>query len=156
MNNLIKIIIPLLNDDFTYEDFDEKSGFTGAYFSDINRPSLVYHIFIMYDAECKENGFVDRIFKLDKMKNLYSHKIIYVNRKPYHIFTFTISPIIDRIRMGFTSLNVHQKKKVLDFWWHKDEWVVNNILLDVSYVEPDKLVVPEEDYRPEFTLKIFN
>lgn len=146
MSNLEKIAIPLLNENLEYEDILEKNGFVDAYFENINKPSLVNHMFLLYDVDTTKN------YKLNKFDNLYSRRVVYIKGKPYYVFTFTINRTIRRLRDGNIILNNKEKERVLDFWWHKDGWISNNLLCGTIYSHPEPSVLPEEDYMDEFTL----
>lgn len=149
MSNLLKIAIPLLNDKLTLEDIDEKNGFVGAYFDDKNRPSLTNHLFLLYDAECKEKEFANVLYKLNNLDNKYSNKVIHINEKPYFVYTFTVNKTINHLRDGNIFLSDKQKQDVLKFWNWKDAWIANNVLLGALYEHPEESTLPEEDYAPD-------
>lgn len=151
MSNLLKIAIPLLNDEIEWKDIQNSSGFVGAYFEDKNRPFLNNHLFLLYDAESKEENSLRCFYKLNKLKNVYSTKTIYIKDKPYTLFTFTIDSVIRRLRDGNIILNPTQKQKVLSFWKDRDAWIMNNILLGTMYERPEPSILPEEDYMPELS-----
>lgn len=150
MSNLLKIAIPLLNKDLTLNDIDKSNGFIDAYFEDINKPSLTYHMFLMYDYNCKSKDFSNILYKLNGLDNKYSMRIVYIKEKPYYVFTFTINKQIQLLRDGCILLNEKQKERVLKFWEWKDGWISNNVLLGVTYEHPEKSILPEEDYAPDF------
>lgn len=150
MSNIMKIIIPLLNDDLELKDIQPCSGFVDAYYKDINRPALDNHIFLMYDYKSTGDNLACCLYKLGKLNNLYSLKVYYINNKPYFVYTFTIDKTIRNLRDGLIILTSKQKQRVLDFWGSKDAWISNNILLGTTYDDPGHAVLPEEDYAPSF------
>lgn len=152
MSNLMKIAIPLLNENLTLQDIQKQSGFVDAYFEDINKPALDSHLFLMYDADTKGNDFANCLYKLKNLDNRYSNRVAYIKNKPYYVYTFTINNVIRRLRDGNIILNPAQKQRVLEFWNHKDGWITNNILLGTMYEHPNASILPEEDYRPDFCL----
>ena len=151
MSNLLKIAIPLLNNKIEWKDIQDCSGFVGAYFEDKNRPFLNDHLFLLYDAESKEESSLKCMYKLNSLDNIYETHIVYIKDKPYTVFTFTINGTIRRLRDGNIILNPVQKQRVLDFWKAKDAWVMNNVLLGTMYEQPEPSILPEEDYMPELS-----
>ena len=150
MSNLMKLAIPLLNDNITLSDIEKDSGFVEAYFEDINRPYLTDHIFLMYDDTIKGEKVAKRFCKLGKLNSCYGKRFATINGKLYTVYMFTINKTIRNLRAGNILLSVTQKQKILDFWDHKDAWVTNNVLLETMYEHPEKSVLPEEDYVPDF------
>lgn len=150
MSNLLKLAIPLLNDKLTLEDIQEQSGFVGAFFEDINKPALNDHMFLMYDNYSGGENIINRFYKLEGLDNRYSTRTVYIKGKAYTVYTFTINGVIRNLRDGAITLNLNQKKRILNFWGNKDGWVLNNILLGTIYEKPERSVLPEEDYSPEF------
>ena len=150
MSNIMKIIIPLLNDELELKDIQPCSGFVGAFYEDKNRPALTDHIFLMYDYKSTGDNLASCLYKLDKLKNLYSFKVYYIDEKPYFVYAFTIDKVIRWLKNGIILLTVAQKQRVLDFWKWKDPWITNNILLGISYDDPGSLILPEKDYEAEF------
>lgn len=149
MSNIMKIIIPLLNEDLELKDIQPCSGFVGAYYEDINRPALYSHIFLMYDCKSTGDNIASCLNKLNGLNNLYSSKVYYINKKPYYVYAFTTNNTIRMLKYGSILLTASQKKRVLEFWQWKDPWITNNILLNVRYDDPGKAVIPEEDYAPD-------
>lgn len=151
MSNLMKIAIPLLNEQLELKDIQDCSGFVNAYFEDINKPALDYHLFMMYDPYAKGDNIANCFYKLNKLNNKYSMRVAYIKGKPYYIYTFTINKTIDLLRDGNIFLSTAQKQRVLQFWDWKDAWITNNILLGVLGDTPDNSRVPEEDYAPDLS-----
>lgn len=150
MSNLLKIALPLLNENITLKDISPETGFVDAYFEDINRPSLCQHLFLMYEATKDTKEAAERFHKFKNLNNLYSVKVIYVDKKPYTLYTFTTNRVINDLRDGNILLSPSRKQRVLDFWQWKDGWIRNNVLMGLMYTHPEPSSVPEEDYAPEF------
>ena len=149
MSNLMKIAIPLINDQLKLEDIQECSGFVEAYFEDKNKPFLTNHIFLMYDSLSNGSNVAECFYKLFHLKNRYGTRVIYTKNKPYTVYTFTIDSTIRDLRDGNIILSTAQKQRVLEFWESKDAWITNNILLGTMYDHPEASILPEEDYLPE-------
>ena len=152
MTNLIKLAIPLIDQSLTLKDISKEMGFVDAYFEDINRPYLDYHIFLLYDANAKGVGVYDTMQKLKGLASFYGLRVIYINKKPYYLYTFTSNTAIDNLHNGRIWLNENNKLRVLQFWQFKDCWVSTNVMRGTMACEPDRSSVPEEDYQPEFKL----
>lgn len=149
MSNLIKLAIPLLNSDLNYSDICNNSGFVEAFFEDINKPFLTDHLFLMYDIDSKEPNFANCMYRLKKLNNIYGTRIARIDGKMYKVFIFTINKTIRNLKDGNIILSVSQKQRILDFWDHKDPWIMNNVLLGTMYEHPEPSVLPEEDYAPD-------
>jgi len=149
MSNLMKLAIPLLNPNITIKDIEGSSGFVDAFFEDKNKPSLTDHLFLMYDTNAKSKDVATCFYKLNKFTNRYSTRIARINGKPYTVYCFTINRVIKLLRDGNIMLSLEQKKRILDFWDHKDPWITNNVLLGTMYEHPEPSILPEEDYAPE-------
>lgn len=151
MSLMLKLIIPLLDDILDIEDLSEDSGFVGAFSSDINRPYLDNHTFLMYDLSKQTKKAYDREWKFRKLSNLQGWNIIYVNQKPYKIYTFcNYTKDITSCRKGQHPNNTSSLDKIICFWKGTDK-EVSNYLFQSRFEELkiDKSTVPEEDYRPE-------
>lgn len=151
MSLMLKLIIPLLDDILDIEDLSEDSGFVGAFSSDINRPYLDNHTFLMYDLTKQTKEAYDREWKFRKLSNLHGWKVIYVNQKPYKIYTFCNSTKdAQRCTKGQHLNNTKSLDKIISFWKGTDESVSNYVFQSrFGELEIDKSIVPEEDYRPE-------
>ena len=71
------MIIPLIDESFTTDDFSKEAGFIDAFDTDINKPYLDNHIFLMYDPNVKTRILeaVKALFQLE------SHKISIAKKK---------------------------------------------------------------------------
>lgn len=151
MSLTLKLIIPQLDDILTIDDLSEKSGFVGAYTSDINRPYLDNHTFLMYDLSNKTKEAYDREWKFRKLSNLHGWNIIYIKDKPYKIYTFcNHTEDIQNCIKGKHPNNTISLSKVATFWNNTDITVIDYLFQSkLGDLEIDTSTVPEEDYRPE-------
>lgn len=147
MSNIAKVIIPLVDDVLSLEDLSEKTGFEGVYFEDINRPYLDNHVFLMYNWDDKKSTKI--FYKFRNMKSFYGYKIIYINRIPHIVYTFTSNSLINRLKRGTAILRDINKLRILQFWQFKDAWVALNVARGTVACDPPTEIVPEEDYLPE-------
>lgn len=147
MSNISKVIVPLVDEKLSLEDLSDKEGFEGIYFEDINRPYLDDHIFLMYNWDDKKSTKV--FYKFRNMKSFYGYKIIYINRVPHIVYTFTSNSLINRLKRGTAILRDVNKLRILQFWQFKDAWVALNVARGTVISDPPTEIVPEEDYLPE-------
>lgn len=149
MAKALKLIIPLLNENFKLTDFNETTHFVEGYLEDINRPSLVNHIFLMYDGDMTTYEEFERDQRFRSFKSLYSRKTIYVNKKPYLLYTFVnILPEIRRIKEGKLPYKTPELKKIMSFWTLNDDFIFELACNRNIQFKTEGLMVPEEDYRP--------
>ena len=83
-----KLIIPLLDDQFTSDLFTDNAGFIDAKYIDINKPYLDNHVFLIYDADLTDIDNFKRHEKMLKMTNLHSYRYARINGLLFLIYTF--------------------------------------------------------------------
>lgn len=147
MSNITKVIIPLVDEQLCLEDFSENEGFEGIYYEDINRPYLDNHVFIMYNWNDKKSTKV--FYKFKNLKSFYGYKIIYLNKVPHIVYTFTSNSLVNRLKKGTAILRDINKLRILQFWQFKDAWIGINVMRGTITSDPPQDIVPEEDYLPE-------
>lgn len=155
MNNLLKLIIPLLNDNISLNDISVESGFIDAYTFDINRPENGY-IYLMYDAQLRNKSTAKRYFKFLNLPEYKTSRIIHIKNKSYLLYVFSITnKVIRDLVKGLVLLNNNQKTRILQFWGFTDMFVQNVILNNINFLQ-SKYDVPEEDYEPNLYETLMN
>lgn len=151
MANALKLIIPLLDESLTLNDFSQEAGFSDAYLEDINRPSLVNHIFLLYDGNLDTVSKLERDEKLRKCNTLYSRKTIYIDKKPYLLYIFVIvSRSIIRIRDGNIPYSPKDLTRIMLFWNLTDDFINDLMIYRNKTFTTEGIIVPEEDYIPSW------
>lgn len=150
MANVLKLIIPILDDIFELKDFSEESGFIDAYLENINKPYLDNHIFLLYDGNLDTAEKLERDCKIRKSKYLYSRETIRINNKYYLLYTFiNTSKYILKLREGILPAGEKDFMKIILFWQLKDGFI-NSLIYDRRRsFETKGIIVPEQDYVPE-------
>lgn len=149
MNNLLKLIVPLLNDKISYDDISVEAGFVDAYTFDKNRPEMGC-IYLMYDASLRNKKVSSRYFKFRSLPELKTSRIIYIQNKSYLLYVFSITTkTIRDLAKGLILLNDNQKTRILQFWSLRDTFVHTVILNNINFLEY-MFSVPEEDYASDF------
>lgn len=152
MANAIKLIVPLLNDTFLLEDFTEENGFINGYLEDINRPSLINHIFLAFDGKLDTSYKLERDERIRKMKELYKRYTIYISGNPVLLYVFVIiNKDIQRVKDGVMPVNTENIIKIHKFWNFTDTFINSLIIMKIQPFDIN-LVVPEEDYIPEWNI----
>lgn len=152
MANAIKLIVPLLNDTFLLEDFTEENGFIDGYLEDINRPSLINHIFLAFDGKLDTSYKLERDERIRKMKELYKRYTIYISGNPVLLYVFVIiNKDIQRVKDGIMPVNTENIIKIHKFWNFTDAFINSLIIMKIQPFDIN-LVVPEEDYIPEWNI----
>ena len=153
MSTQVKLIIPLINEDFSKEDFTDECGFVNAYINNINNPDQLNHLFLLYKAEDRTYKGAVVMSKIQKMKSLYSWKTIKINGHFYTLYTiYLIGGKMKNLLKGIPSFDRSDIEKTLKFW-NLEESDINRILLGENpLLGIDKDSVPEEDYSyPDLT-----
>lgn len=146
-----KLIIPLLDDSITKEDVKEENGFIGIYNTDMNRPQLTNHIFLLYDYNTDSEG-VKRYHKLKKSPYLYDWDVVMIKHKPYLLYSFAIlNKSVKNIMKNNFFITRNDKFRIYKFWDYKDE-DINDYIITQRIKETFKdSVVPETDWKPDIT-----
>ena len=152
VNYVNDIILALLfNDkDLTKKDIFIK-GFMNIFFTDIERPYLDNHVFIMYDTNEVDGDYVRLLSKIENMPNYYSSYNIMISGVWYKVFCFTVPPAykkeLDLLKKGrLTDIKDPTKGMILQYNFDEirelSAFMSNNI---------DELVkiIPEQNYIPE-------
>lgn len=145
------MLIPLIDKSFTIDDFSIKSGFIDAFDTDINKPYLDNHIFIMYDAEVKTKEAAKRYDKFSKLPTLYNRRIAIINNHPYLVYAFSvIDSEVKRDKKQLTGNITTSKNKlrIMQFWKGSDEDVSIKLTKNTIWQPIPKSSVPEEDWLP--------
>lgn len=155
MNNLLKLVVPLLNDKISYDDISVESGFIDAYTFDINHPEIGC-IYLMYDAQLRNKNTAKRYFKFLNLPEYKTSRIIHIKNKSYLLYVFSITnKVIRDLVKGLILLDNNQKTRILQFWGFRDMFVQNVILNNINFLEY-KFYVPEEDYAPDLYETLIN
>ena len=153
MSTKIKLIIPLIDENFSKDDFTEESGFVDAYINNINKPDLLTHLFLLYKAENRTYKGAVLMNKIQSMKSLYSWETIKINGHFYTLYTISlIGSKLKNLLKGIPSFRREDIEKTLKFW-NLEQTDVNRILFgETPLLNKDENSVPEEDYSyPDLT-----
>lgn len=151
MTKRMKMIIPLIDKSFTTDDFSKEAGFVDAFDTDINKPYLDNHIFLMYDPNVKTKKSAIRYQKFSKLSTLYNRRIIRVNDKPYLVYAFVIvNNEVKRDKKQLTGNITLSKNKlrIMQFWKGNDEDVSTKLTKNTLWQRSLERSVPEEDWLP--------
>lgn len=153
MSTQVKLIIPLIDENFSKDDFTSQAGFVNGYINNINHPDLLNHLFLLYRAEDRTYEGAVVMFKIQQMKSLYSWKTIKIQGHYYTLYTISlIGSKMKSLLKGIPSFDRADVEKTLKFW-NLEESDVNRILLGENpLLGIDTSSVPEEDYSyPDLT-----
>ena len=120
LNDTTKYILPLLfnnNDDIIVNE--TKYGFVNAYLSDINRPQLYNHIFLMYKSNAIALNTLCAV--LSKNPNYYSNYSVKINDEYFTVFAFFkpnkyLKDIESTVNGNRFSLPFYTKVIIQKFW----------------------------------------
>ena len=147
MSLLTKLLIPKVCPTFKYKHLTEQCGFKDAYTLNKNKPSLINHLFLMYEAD-KFTSDVDIAIRASD--NLYSEECIRIDNKYYYVYTFTIPSTCRNLLRGSFSYKYEDCINELKFYNLQDE-EVNKYVLGITHVlEKVRDELPEQDYVKSF------
>lgn len=147
-----RYILPFLFD--SSKLFSNEYKFVNAYISDINRPYLDSHIFVLFEYDTNVHSNINNYMK--KNRYLYDNKLISINNTLYQEYIFVIpneyKNVIQTIKEGFyNDLSYKYKEKIIHFWNDTNLSYLKG-LLETKYgiteyksLEERKEIVGEED-----------
>ncbi len=126
-------------------------GFMNIFFTDIERPYLDNHVFILYNTDLVDADYVRLLTKFENATNFYTSYSIKISGVWYKVFCFTAPPAykkeIDLLKKGrLTDIKDPTKGMILQYNFDEirelSTFMSNNI---------DELVkiIPEQNYIPE-------
>lgn len=169
-NKATLFLLPLIADNHNSTKFTlvdnicrsrNNSPFVNAYISDINKPYLDKHLFIVYDNNASSYNYLYMRRWLRTLRTYHNDYDIILNGKGYTVFAFTIDDKdydeVKKIIEGlYSKLKEETKKKILAFWdakynsrlysyMHHDS---NKEILEQIDIEEE--AIKEEDYIPSY------
>ena len=149
MSTQMKLIIPLLDPNIIKDDLSEEAGFVDAYLYDVNRPSLVDNVFLMYKADTEDKKAVSREERFKESPYIRSKTFIHINDVCYIIYAFNIlSNDIRLLKKGLPVSTIKSNSRILSFWKGSDDLVNKAILWTSEPYSVQTESVPEADYYP--------
>ena len=147
MSTMYKLIIPLLDDGFSKEDFTEEAGFLGAYTDNMNTPYITDCIFLVYEFNKLTKESYMRNVKFMELKSIHNKRFARINNKSCYIYAVTIiDPQVKRILKGLKPSNYKTIEKILKFWNFEDGDVNTCCFSPTKTFYYGRASVPEEDY----------
>ena len=135
------------------EIFCDEYGFINAYSSDINRPYLDNHVFILFEYDPSKYDHINKYVR--KNKYFYDSKHIFINGVFYIEYIMVIidnKSLINNIKEGeFSSISTEDRFKIINFWkdisysYLKDLLKDKFDLLEIKTLEERGETVGEED-----------
>lgn len=149
MSTQIKLIIPLLDPDITKDDISPEAGFYNAYLYDINRPSLVDNVFLVYKLGVDDKKARAREEKFKTSKYIRSKRYAQIGGEWYAVYAFTIiNKDIRFLKQALPTSSVKNTYRILSFWGGMDTAVNNAVLYPSEPYSIQTEHLPEEDYIP--------
>lgn len=149
MSKLLKLIIPLTDNNFTLKNTFNNEGFIDACDYDINQPYKENCIFLIYDGLYMADKGKELHKSLKAMSSFKDWRRSWINGKYVHIYTFALvniegkSMISNRINDVSTPKNLF---RILRFW-KGDAEILSHLILKEKWNKCKVSSVPEEDYR---------
>lgn len=149
MSTQMKLIIPLLDPNITKDDLSQEAGFVDAYLYDINRPSLVDNVFLMYKADTSDKKAVSREERFNDSPFMRSKTFIHVNDVCYIVYAFNIlNKDIRSLKKGLPISTLKNYSRILSFWKGSEDDVNKAIIWTSEPYSVQIEQVPEADYYP--------
>lgn len=148
MSTFERTIVPLIDSELELKDFDEDTGFVGAYVEDVDRPYLDNHVFLLYrwTDDIRKRTLI--FYKFRELKSFHSYRIIYIDGQPMIVYTFTSNMDINHLKRGGNVIRDVSKQRILQFWNFTDSWITLNVMRGTIAGSPSS-PLPLEDYMPD-------
>ena len=159
-NDVTIYLLPLIDENITYRDISQDSGFVKAFNSDINRPYLENVIHLMYKPTITKQG-LETFTKLNCLDTLYNTRNVIIDSVHYVIFSFTTTKNKKEIISLTSGKKVNPKavNEIYGFW--KDIAMTTDFIYTLFYPNYNlgkKIFdeLPEEDYYCDTSDKYVN
>lgn len=151
LNDVSIYIVPLLDDNITWNDLTVESGFINAYTLDKNRPFLEDKIFLVYDSKVNTVESVNRYKKFRNLDTLYNTIYITINHKHYTVYCFNkiiYKKDINNLQLTGKTFNIDASLEINRFWTNVPvpELPQRLFLNTYRFGESIEAELPEEDY----------
>lgn len=151
LNDVSIYIVPLLDDNLTWNDLTVESGYINAYTTDKNRPFLEEKVFLLYDSSVNTKESLDRYRKFKQLDSLYNTKYITINNKHYTIYCLSNPKYrkdIHNLQSTGKTYNVSAALEINRFWANVPvpELAQRLFLNTYRFGESINAELPEEDY----------
>ena len=153
LNDVSIYIVPLIDDNITWQDLTVESGFVNAFTSDINRPYLEDKVFLLYDSSVNTKESLERYLKFEHLDTIYNKRYITINKHHYTVYCFsnlTYKKEISNLQQNGKVYDAKAKGEIAMFWNNVPVPELGQRLYYEHYRfgEPITAQLPEEDYYP--------
>ena len=147
LNDVSIYIVPLLDDNLTWNDLTVESGYT----TDKNRPFLEEKVFLVYDSSVNTKESIERFRKFKKLDSLYNTRYITINNKHYTIYCLSnpkYKKDINNLQSTGKTYNVEAALEINRFWTNVPvpELAQRLFLSTYRFGDTISAELPEEDY----------
>lgn len=155
LNDVSIYIVPLMDDNITWQDLTVESGFINAYTSDKNRPYLKDKVFLVYDSEVNTKESLERYRKFEHLESRYNKRYITINKHHYTVYCLAnpkYKKDINQLKNLGKAYSAEAIQKILYFWYNVPVPELTSRLFYDSYRFGESITaeLPEEDhYRYE-------
>lgn len=118
LNEVSKLIVPLLDDNIVHDDISLESGFINAFTTDIDRPYLENYIFLLYKTVNSLQS-LNMFCKFSDLDTVYNVQYFTINKEHYSLYTFTRTNSnndIKNLLNGSGCISVQSKLNIYNFW----------------------------------------
>lgn len=153
-NSATTYLLPLLFNDISI--LGSRFKFVGIYTTDINRPQLSNHIFLLFESIGNVNTYEELSEKMRKNPLFHSHYTIKTNGVFYDVYSFALgagaaSKEIEHVlNNNAVAISYKNKKNILKYWDKNIQSLEHRYLFDDSYnsenlIQFDKYTISEAD-----------
>ena len=119
LNDVSIYIVPLMDDNLTWQDLTVESGFINAYTSDKNRPYLQDKVFLVYDSEVNTKESLERYCKFEHLDSKYNKRYITINKHHYTVYCLAnpkYKEDISQLKSIGKACSTEAEREICSFW----------------------------------------
>jgi len=146
MSKLAKILIPLIADKTTKNDYTEDAGFIDLYTFDMDKYKNYKGIYLMFKSNISTDASKTRSINLSRQPGIISVHTKIINGNPFIIYSFAKSELVKKITdSNICTLDSNSLKTILKFWGIDDKFV-DYILSNCGCLTYNReKIIPETD-----------
>lgn len=153
LNDVSIYIVPLMDDNLTWQDLTVESGFINAYTSDKNRPYLEDKVFLVYDSEVNTKESLERYCKFERLDSKYNKRYITINKHHYTVYCLAnprYKKDISQLKSIGKACSAEAEREICSFWNNVPVPDLIPRLFYPTYRFGESIIaeLPEEDYYP--------
>lgn len=157
MSKLAKILIPLIADKTTKENYTKDAGFIDLYTFDMDKYKNFQGVYLMFKSDVFTEASKSSSINLNKQPGIIDVYTKIIKGTPYIIYSFAKDDFIKKIINSNTYyLDADQMLKILSFWGTDDKFSKDMLTNGGMMTYCSEAPLPENDMQISFVEHFIN